>query len=432
MNKLYCVPFVKSRSSKLWKEAQKYCTSGTMTYSKSCNRYVEGVYPYFLEGGSGPFVIDNNGNSYIDYPCALGAVILGYANSYVNERVCNVIKTGNLFSMPSLKEMELAKVISTIIPSMESMRFLKSGSEAVSAAVKIARSYTKKDIVLSNGYHGWHDWSTPITPKSSGTPASYKSIISIPYDDINAVKIEFDKYPEQIACIVIDPYIFDEPHEDYFKNLIKIAHKNGALVIFDEVVTGIRWSGWSVQGQYGVKPDLTCLGKTLANGIPISCVGGKRKIMDELNKDCFVSSTFGGDLIGIEGALATLKVAMDNELPTKLQESGLMLKDGYNEIAYDLGLDTKCIGDAARQSLTFPTVYHKSLFWQECLERGVFLGAAQHTNLAHTNPIVSRTLDIFKDALSMTSTYWDNPKKALKGNIPEPVMVQQMRSNNGK
>lgn len=421
-----------NKSARLYKESKRYITSGTCTYSKSANRYVEGVYPYFLEGGNGPFVIDNNGNSYIDYPCALGAIILGYSHPYVTERVCERVRKGNLFSMPSMKEMELAKTISTLIPSMESMRFLKSGSEAVSAAVKIARSYTKKDIVLSNGYHGWHDWSTPITSKRSGTPESYNSIISIPYDDINAVKIEFEKHPEKIACIVIDPYIFDEPHEDYFKNLIKVAHKNGALVIFDEVVTGIRWSNWSVQGQYQVKPDLTCLGKTLANGIPISCVGGKRKIMEELNKDCFVSSTFGGDLIGIEGALATLKVAIDNDLPNRLQESGLMLKDGYNEIAGDIGLDTKCIGDAARQSLVFPTIQHKSLFWQECLARGVFLGAAQHTNLAHTSPIISRTLEVFKEALSTTSLYWDNPKKALRGDIPEPVMVQQMRSSNGK
>lgn len=422
---------IPNKYAKLYKESKRYITSGTCTYSKTADRYVEEVYPYFIEGGSGAFVYDLDGKQYIDYPCALGAVILGYSHPYVNERVSKRLERGTIFSMPSIHEMQLAKVISTLIPSMESMRFLKSGSEAVSAAVKIARSYTKRDIVLSNGYHGWHDWSTPITPKRSGTPEQYGSIVSIKYNDLDDVKETIKVYKDNIACIVIDPFIFEEPDKNYFSNLIKLAHKHGILVIFDEVVTGIRWRNWSVQGEYGVRPDLTCLGKTLANGIPISCVGGKRKIMEELNKDCFVSSTFGGDLIGIEGALATLRVAIDNNLPQRLQESGAMLQDGYNDLAESMSIDTKCIGDPARQSLTFPSIEHKALFWQECIKRGVFLGAAQHTNLAHTSPIISNTLDVFNEALDEVRFHWQNPKRAITGKIPQAVMVQNMRGQNG-
>ena len=416
-----------NKYAKLYKESKRYITSGSCTYSKSANRYVEEVYPYFLEGGSGPFVQDLEGNNYIDYPCALGAIILGYAHPYVTQRVCDRVKRGNIFSMPSVHEMELAKVISTLIPSMEQMRFLKSGSEAVSAAVKIARSYTKRSTVLSNGYHGWHDWSTPITPNRSGTPEAYaSSIVSINYNDIPQVDLLLKHH--NVACIVLDAYIFQEPDPGYFYKLIKLAHKNGALVIFDEVVTGIRWQKWAVQNIYGVTPDLTCLGKTLANGIPISCVGGKRKIMEELNKECFVSSTFGGDLIGIEGALATLKVAIDEDLPEKIEESGSILQSGYNEISKSLGIETECIGNPARQQLQFPSKPHKALFWQECLKRGVFLGGAQHTNLAHKNPILSRTLEVFKDSLEVVKFNWDNPKRALEGKLPEDVMVQTMRS----
>lgn len=415
-----------TKYAKLYKESKRYCTSGTQTYSKSADRYVEDVYPFFLEGGSGPFVHDLDGNQYIDYPCALGAIILGYAHPYVTERVCNRIKRGNLFSMPSVHEMELAKVITTLIPSMEQMRFLKSGSEAVSAAVKIARSYTKRDVILSNGYHGWHDWSTPITPKKSGTPISYESSIKpIAYN--NLVQVEDYLKLGDVAAIVLDAYIFEEPSADYFQKLIKLAHKYGALVIFDEVVTGIRWPKWSVQGEYGVTPDLTCLGKTLANGIPISCIGGKRKIMEELNKDCFVSSTFGGDLIGIEGALATLKVAIDEDLPNRIQESGTMIQDGFNEIMRARKLDASCVGNPARQKLMFPSVAHKALFWQECLKRGVFLGGAQHTNLAHTSPILSKTLEVFSEAIEITRLNWHDPKRALEGNLPQDVMVATMR-----
>lgn len=412
------------KSKKLYNQSKKKITSATCTYSKSANRYVEGVYPYFIEGGSGAFVYDLDGKQYIDYPCALGAIILGYAHPYVNNRLYERIKRGNIFSMPSVHEMELANLITSIIPSMESMRFLKSGSEAVSAAVKIARSYTKRKIVLSNGYHGWHDWSTPITEKKSGSPYS-EHIISIEYDELEYVERMLSM--NNVACVVIDPYIFQEPSEGYFKKLIKLAHKYGSLVIFDEVVTGIRWDKFSVQNSYGVKPDLTCLGKTLGNGVPISCVGGKRKIMDELNKDCFVSSTFGGDLIGIEAALATLKVSIDENLPDKIYESGSMLKDGYNETAANLGIETSCIGNPARQKLIFPSLAHKALFWQECLKMGVFLGSAQHTNLAHTPSIISQTLEIFIDSLKYLKLNWKDPNKVLEGNLPEDVMISAMR-----
>jgi len=137
-------------------------------------------------------------------------------------------------------------------------------------------------------------------------------------------------------------------------------------------------------------------------------------------------------LIGIEGALATLKVAIDNDLPNKIKESGSALQDGYNELAEVMELDTKCVGNPARQSITFPSLAHKALFWQECINRGVFLGAAQHTTLAHTNPIISNTLDVFKEALGEARFHWANPKKALEGKLPESVMIQQMRGSNGK
>lgn len=412
------------KSDKLYKQSKKFCTSGTQTYSKSANRYVEGVYPYFIEGGNGAFVYDLDGNQYIDYPCALGAVVLGYSHPYINDRVISRIERGTIFSMPSVHEMELARVVNSIIPSMESVRFLKSGSEAVSAAIKIARSFTGRDLVLSNGYHGWHDWSTPITDYNSGTPSTNgQHIMPITYNDYEQLESIFKSHGESVACIVIDPYIFSEPQDGYLTKLVRIAHKYGALVIFDEVVTGIRWSGFSVQNNYGIKPDLTCLGKTMANGIPISCVGGKRQIMEVLNRDCFVSSTYGGDLIGIEGALATLKVAVEENLPEMLFQSGSLLQDGFNEIATEYGLDASCVGNPARQRLDFPTPVHKAVFWQECLKRGVFLGAAQHTNLAHTEPLIEKTLEVFRESLSVIKKHWDKPKRLLEGRMPEPVMA---------
>jgi glutamate-1-semialdehyde aminotransferase len=412
---------MQKQSDKLSKRAFKSIVSQTQTYSKQSCRYVEGVYPQYATFGSGALLYDTNGNSFVDYVCALGTNILGYANPKVNEAVINQIKQGTLYSLPHPSEIHLAEKIKSMIPSIELLRFLKSGSEAVSAGVKIARAYTGRDIVLSNGYHGWHDWSTPITEQSLGTPNSFEStIIKFNYNDIQ--DLEQLLAHNKVACVVLDPYIFDKPDDLYLSNLIKISHKHGALVLFDEVVTGIRWDKYSVQNSYGVKPDLTALGKSLANGFAISCIGGKKKIMKMLDSGCFVSSTYGGDLVGISAAIACLDIVTSENVPQQLAESGSMLLEGLKEI----GIQSS--GTPFRQRLDFKTLEHKALFWQECVKRGVFFGGAQHTSFAHSEVLINKTIDIAKEAMDVCKLYDDNPKLALEGKMPKPVStIQNLR-----
>jgi glutamate-1-semialdehyde aminotransferase len=199
------------------------------------------------------------------------------------------------------------------------------------------------------------------------------------------------------------------------ENVKTLVHKNGGLLIFDEVVTGFRTLGYSAQKYFKVTPDLATFGKDMANGIPISVVCGKKKYMKELEGDCFVSSTYGGDLLGIVGALETIKVLEDEHAIEDIWYHGQYLKDGYNEIAKSLDLETECKGYPNRTFFDFPSGVHKSLFWQECLQRGVFFGWANFISFSHREREILYTLEVVKEALKVCKANWKNPLKALKG-----------------
>lgn len=384
------------------------------------SKFVEGVYPIYLEGGNGCYVWDANGEGFIDYPCSLGANLLGHANADVNKAVKNRIDEGILFTLPSILETELAEKICKIIPCAEQVRFLKTGSEATSAAVRIARAYTGKMGIAYCGYHGWHDWFTVDTPKNKGIPIEFKDFVSkFSYNDIKSLNDIFDK--DDIGVVILEPYIYEPPQDNFLQKVVNLAHKNGAVVIFDEVVTGFRTKGLSAQKKFGVVPDLCTLGKAMGNGFPISAVCGKKKIMEVLEGDCFVSTTFGGDLVGITAALATLDILKREPVIDHIEQMGEILKEGYNEIARRESIDTKCIGFPARTMFMFPSNAHKGLFWQECVKRGALFGYAQFITYAHEEDDLLYTLDVIKDALMVVKRNWDNPQKALRGECPVEV-----------
>jgi glutamate-1-semialdehyde 2,1-aminomutase len=306
------------------------------------SKFVEGVYPIYLEWGKGAYVGDSN-SRFIDYTAGLGAILLGHAYPQVNEAVSKRLRSGNLFVCPSQLETTLAEKMKELIPCAEMSRFLKTGSEATSAAVKIARSFTKREHIAICGYHGWHDWFTVSTPKNKGIPKCYADLVhKFEFNNLQSLKDITDKY--ELAAVIMEPCIFDEPKDNFLGKVRSLAHGTGALLIFDEVVTGFRTLGYSAQKMFKVTPDLATFGKDMANGIPISVVCGKKKYMKELEGDCFVSSTFGGDLLGIVGALETINVMQHESVLEDIWYYGQYLKDGYNEIARSLDIETECKG----------------------------------------------------------------------------------------
>ena len=386
------------------------------------SKFIEGVYPIYLEKSFGCYVATDDGYQFIDYPLGLGAILLGYSYLPITVALVRQLVKGNIFTLPSIQETILAQKLKKLIPSCEMVRFLKTGSEATSAAVRIARAYTSKEHIACCGYHGWHDWYTATTPKAKGIPKATGSCVhKFEYNNIDSLKTIFENNKNKVACVILEPCIFEEPKDNFLKKVIELAHKNGAIVIFDEVVTGFRFPGFSAQKFYKVKPDMTTLGKAMGNGIPISCVCGKREIMKELEGNCFVSSTFGGDLLGIIAALETIRILETEDVLGHIWYIGQYLKDGYNEIAKSLDLDTSCVGYPNRTMHLFPTSAHKSLFWQECIRRGILFGYAQFISYSHQQKDIDYTLYVVKEALKVLKENWKDPIKALDGKPAEEV-----------
>jgi glutamate-1-semialdehyde aminotransferase len=408
------------KSKKRWKETLKYISSGVQTLSKQPDKFVFGQYPIYLERGQGAYVYDEHDSKFIDYPLGLGAILLGHSYPDIKQAIAYQLDRGTLFTLPSFLETELAKKLNKLIPCAEKVRFLKTGSEADSAAIKIGRAYTGKDHIAYCGYHGWHDWYTVDTQKNLGIPKEQKNLIhKFEYNNIESLVDILKNY--DVGVVILEPYIYDLPQNMFLHQLVGAAHKYGAIVVFDEVVTGFRTKDFSAQKYFKVTPDLSCFGKAMANGLPISVVCGKKEIMKVLEGDCFVSSTFGGELLSIVSTLATIKVLEDEKAIDSIWNYGTMLKDGYNDIASDLELDTSSVGCPSRTMYKFPSGDHKSLFWQECIKRGVLFGYAQFISYSHREEEILYTLDVVKEALKVVKKNWKNPLRALRGKAAKEV-----------
>ena len=411
------------KEKKFIEKCREFIPCGTNTYSKMPCRYVDGAYPYFLEKGDGCYVWDTAGNKYIDYPCALGGILLGYNYPAVTKRVTEQIKRGTLFSLPHRLVGELAEKIVELIPCAQQVRFLKTGSEATSAAVKIARAYTGKGGILcfEGHYHGWHDWISRASPKSKGTVKGQ----TLRLNDVVGLEFFLSHWPEAIAAVIMEPCIYEELP---LKEIRGLCDKYGVLLIFDEVITGFRFPGYSAQKYFGVTPDLTTLGKAMGNGFPISCVCGRKEIMKEVEGDCFVSSTFAEDLVGITAALATIEVLEKEPVIDRMWLAGRDILNTFNYLGDEI---TECIGFACRTKFEFPTDAHKSLFWQECLKNGVLFGAAQFVNFSHSqSEVMEKTSNAIRKAFEVVRCYWDDPQYALEGKIAQGVLRETATCDN--
>jgi glutamate-1-semialdehyde aminotransferase len=383
------------------------------------NRYIEGVYPDYIEKGDGAYIYAND-KRYIDYPLGLGTIILGHGNGEIKQAIIEQWSKGVSFPIPHEKETILAEMIVEMIPSAEKVRFLKTGSEATSAAVKIARAFTGKKKILCCGYHGWHDWYASTTDRNAGCIGT--NVKQLEYNDKEAFTKEMNR--GNVAGVIIEPYVYDKPKNNFLVELRKLCNKHKAVLIFDEVVTGFRTERFSAQALLKVTPDLTCLGKAMANGLPISCVCGKAEIMDVIRGKCFVSSTFGGELLSITAAITTLEFIKENNVPYYINRMGDRLKNGFNGIAQSMGFEKapKCIGYPCRTAFVFSTPEQKSLFWQECFKKGIFFGWAQFMSFAHTVGDIDETLQATRHALKMVRKYWKDPTVALEGKVAQETI----------
>ena len=260
-------------SNEWWERAQRVIPLGTQTLSKSPTQFVQGALPIYLERGAGARVWDVDGNEWLDYPMALGPVILGYAEPAVDDAVREQLARGITFTLMHPLEVEVAERIVAMCPGVEAVRFAKSGSDAMSGAIRAARAITDRDIVLVGGYHGWHDWYIGTTTRNRGVP---KAVIDLTdgfaFNDVDDLRRVLERHAGSVAAVVLEPAGADVPEPGYLQAVVDLAHEHGALAVFDEVITGFRLAPGGARERYGVEPDLSCYGKALGNGMPIAAV----------------------------------------------------------------------------------------------------------------------------------------------------------------
>ena len=420
-----------TQSYQLKAKALQLIPSGTQTFSKAPTQFVQGVAPVFLKRGQGSHVWDVDGNEYIDYPMALGPIILGHHYPAVTAAVIRQIHDGTTFSLPHPLEVKVAELLVETIPCAEMVRFGKNGSDATAGAVRVARGYTGKDMIACCGYHGWQDWYIGTTTRNKGVPSGVKNLtVNFDYNNISSLERIFSEYPGQVAAVIMEPVGVIEPTDNFLQQVQAVTRKNGALLVFDEVITGFRLALGGAQDYYGVTPDLACFGKAMANGYPLSAVAGRRDVMEWFD-EVFFSFTFGGETLSLAAAKATISEMKQKSVISHLWEQGRKLKDGYNVLAKEFGVNdfTECIGLSPRTVITFKdktgdeSLLYKSLFQQECLRRGVLFSGGQNICFGHSNADVDHTLRVYRTAMEILATAVKNGDacQRLEGEPVKPV-----------
>ncbi|HCE45650.1 MAG TPA: aspartate aminotransferase family protein [Lentisphaeria bacterium] len=298
-----------TKSLDMLRRALKVTPVGSQTYSKSAS-YLSGPHtPYFMDHGRGSHVWDIDGNEYIDFILGLGPVTVGYDNPEVNEAISRQLKKGITFSQATSLEVELAEKLVDIIPCAEMVRFVKNGGDATTAAVRLSRAYTGRDMVAVCGYHGMHDWYIGSTVLNRGVPKSVQNLTkTFDYNDISSLEKLFGKYPGKFAAVILEPTQGDPPKDNFLGKVKSLCRKNGAVLIFDEVVSGFRVALGGAQEYYKVTPDLAAIGKGMGNGLPISAVAGKKDILKLIEDGIFISTTFGGEALSLAGSMKTIEI----------------------------------------------------------------------------------------------------------------------------
>jgi glutamate-1-semialdehyde 2,1-aminomutase len=379
-----------------------------MTNSKRPSCFVEGVYPTHIKKAYKCYLEAANGKTYIDYICALGTNLFGYSNPTINQAVMDAMNSGgSVYSLASDSEALFADKFVDEMPFIEKVRFLKCGSSGCSAAIKIARAYTGRDMILTEGYHGWHDAFVSLTPPAYGVSGRF-NIQSL---------TKGAQYPETIpAAVIIEPVMLVEDAKR-LQELREWCTKKGVLLIFDETITAYRYKDGCVAKALNIHPDIWIGGKAIAGGLPLSVVGGKREVMEA---DYFVSSTWGGDRVAIYAADKAIDLIHGEYSPDALWEMGQEFLSKFNVISPEVVIE----GYATRGAFKYQSDEFKALFMQEMCLAGVLIGPSWFYNKdLHTE--MDNVLDISKHCIKRIL----EGKVSLLGKMPQSPFADKVRKH---
>ena len=425
------------KSEKAFDEAKRYMPGGVNSPVRSYRSV--GSNPPFISSASGSRIYDIDNNEYIDYVLSWGPMILGHANPEVVASLQEAIPRGTSYGAPTLLETELAKKIQAFMPSMEMVRLVNSGTEATMSALRVARGYTGRDRIVKfvGCYHGHSDsllvkagsgLATFGVPDSPGVPKGVaENTITLPYNDIDAVKQLFDEMGDTIACIIVEPVAGNmgcvPPVEGFLETLRDVTKAHGALLIFDEVMCGFRASSGGAQKLYNIKPDLTCLGKIVGGGMPLAVFGGSSKIMSEVapSGPIYQAGTLSGNPVAVTAGLATLSMLQrDPTIFKQVEDSTKALCTGLEELAkkYNVPAVVQRVGSMFTLFFTDKPVYnfddasacnadHFKTFFHHNLSHCIYYAPSpfesNFVSMCHKGAEIDKTLAVAEEAFKMIS-----------------------------
>ena len=422
----------------LRRRAHELIPGGAHTYAKGDDQF-PGNAPPFIVRGDGCHAWDLDGREYIEYGMGLRAVTLGHAFAPVVEAARRELGHGLNFTRPSPIEVEAAEMLQSLVPAAEMVKFSKDGSHAVDAAVRLARAFTGRDMVAICGDHPFFstsDWFIGTTDMNAGIPEATRRLVAkFRYNDLASLEALFAQHPGQVACVVLEAARTEEPQPGYLERLKTLVNANGALLVFDEMITGFRWHLRGAQHVYGVAPDLSTFGKALANGFSVSALAGRREIMKlgglghDRERVFLMSTTHGAETHGLAAAIATMRFHRDHPVIETLYARGARLRAGFDQAVADNGLvgyvdlaSRDCnLLFGTRDAQKKPSQPFRTLFMQEMVARGV-IAPSFVVSWSHTEADIDRTVEAVAEALRVyRRALEDGPEKYLRGQPVKPV-----------
>ncbi len=423
-----------SESARLFREASKVMVGGVSSPVRSFSSV--GGNPLFIARGEGSKIWDADGNRYVDYVCSWGPLVLGHCDKDVVDAVLREVRNGTSFGAPTVPELELAKRIASALPSVEKVRFVNSGTEATMSALRLARAYTNRTTFLKfdGCYHGHADpfltqagsgLATFDLPSSAGVPAGGTSVITIPYNDRESLEEAFREHGGELAAAVVEPVAGNmgvvPPEPGFLEKLRGLCTEHGSLLIFDEVITGFRVSPGGAQGLYGVRPDITCLGKVIGGGFPVGAYGARAEVMRLVSPEgpVYQAGTLAGNPVAMAAGLATIS-KLDGHAYSRLEEASTALEEGIIRGAAACGVEVTVnrvgsmvglffgpgrVNDYSTAKASAHGLYPR--FHRKMLEEGVYLPPSPFETIflstAHSDEDVDATVAAMKRAFKGVS-----------------------------
>lgn len=426
------------KSKLIQQKSHQLIPGGSHTYAKGDDQYPE-LAPGFLVRGKGCHVWDVDGNEYIEYGMGLRSVTLGHAYEPVVEAAYRHMQQGINFTRPSVLEVDCAEKFLSLIEGADMVKFAKNGSDATTAAIKLARAYTCRDkvaICAEHPFFSTDDWFIGSTPMSAGVPSATRNLtVKFQYNNLASVQSLFQQHPGEIACLILEAETATPPVDDFLHKVKQLCHENGALFIIDEIITGFRWHLQGAQKVHSITPDLSTFGKALGNGFSIAALAGKREIMElgglqhDKERVFLLSTTFGAEHHALAAAIEVMRVYEQEPVVEHLYQQGERLIYGINQVIAAQGLEGYFGVIGKPCNLIYFTCNQnrersqefRTLFLQETIKRGVIMPSLV-VSYSHTDADIDRTIDAIAEALVIyRKALEDGVEKYLVGKSVKPV-----------